>query len=102
MSELQSCFAFLYGLHPEFAITPYFTVHKECEICQVLGELERGIAVVCRVMIEELSQSRGYLHSSHCGQHCTWSPVGIKNLKIMTWAKSIHGQSYPDDEQSLM
>lgn len=41
-TELHSHFAFLYGLHPEFAMSPYFTVHKEYEIYQILGgELER-------------------------------------------------------------
>lgn len=41
-TELYSHFAFLYGLHPEFAMSPYFSVHKEYEIYQMLGgELER-------------------------------------------------------------
>lgn len=42
MAELHSHFALFYGLHPEFSMSLYFTVHEEYDICQVLGgELER-------------------------------------------------------------
>lgn len=34
-TELWSYFAFLYHLYPEFAMSLYFSVHKECDICQV-------------------------------------------------------------------
>lgn len=78
----QRCFAFLCGLHPEY-MNPYFTRYEGCEICHILlrAELDRrkkepAIVVLCRVLTE-LSQSRGSLHSSQSGQHCTWSSAGI-------------------------
>lgn len=41
------------------------------------GKKEPAIAVVWRVMTEELAQSGGYLHSSQCGQCRTLNPVGL-------------------------